>query len=90
MTYPNSLDTPSEPRDLAPAPESTSEAAEASFGEILSQFEQQHRQDEHVQGTVVTISDDSVRSGKLGRTIVSWGGLYTMAVPLPLCRAAER
>ena len=61
MTHPNSLDTPSEVQTSEQTPESTAEATETSFGEILNQFEQQHhRQAETIEGRVITITDDSI------------------------------
>jgi small subunit ribosomal protein S1 len=61
MTHPNSLDTPSEVQASEQTPESTAEATETSFGEILNQFEQQqHRQAETIEGRVITITDDSI------------------------------
>src|SRR5947209_15149046 len=59
MTHPNSLDTPSEVQ-MSETPESTAEATETSFGEILNQFEQQHRRTETLEGRVITITDDSI------------------------------
>ena len=43
-----------------PAPESTAETNDSSFGDILSQFEQAHRQAETVSGRVITITDDAI------------------------------
>jgi small subunit ribosomal protein S1 len=60
MTHPNSFDTLSEVQTAESSPESTGEAIETSFGEILSQFEQQHRQAEAIEGRVLTIADDSI------------------------------
>src|SRR5436305_14853474 len=60
MTHPNSLDTPSEGQTSEQTPESPVELNETSFGDILSQFEQTHRQAENVSGRVITITEDSI------------------------------
>ncbi len=62
------------------APESTTETTESSFGEILSQFEEQHRHDEHLEGRVVTISDDAI--------IIDIGRKMEGRLPIEKARAA--
>jgi len=62
------------------APESTTETTESSFGEILSQFEQQHRHNEHLEGRVVTISDDAI--------IIDIGRKTEGRLPIEKARAA--
>ncbi|HWR51627.1 MAG TPA: 30S ribosomal protein S1 [Bryobacteraceae bacterium] len=58
MNYPDSLPTDSE-TPVTPAPEPS--ASESSFGDILTQFEESHRQEgERRQGAVVTVSDDNI------------------------------
>src|SRR5436190_17112161 len=80
MTHPNSLDTPPEAPMQDEAPESTTETTESSFGEILSQFEEQHRHDEHLEGRVVTISDDAI--------IIDIGRKMEGRLPIEKARAA--
>jgi small subunit ribosomal protein S1 len=58
MNYPESLPTdPETPVPTTPEPS----AVESSFGDILTQFEESHRQEgEKRQGAVVTVSDDNI------------------------------
>ena len=58
MKHPNSVDSAFEDQDQAPQPEDT------SFGDILSQFEQEHHETDapgrSLEGTVVAVQEDLV------------------------------
>ena len=64
MTYADSSDTPETSlTEGSESPESSPDSSEASFGDILSQFEQTHHSDEApgtVEGTVVSVTPEAV------------------------------